>query len=143
MINIEEYPDILSEDLQDIVKFLQRIVEQRDDDVTAFNQLASEAAYDVGFAKKTYEWTADDDIGRYNLYNDGDATGGNITLTLDSSPRDGQTHYFSKIDASGNTVTIDGNGKNINGSATLALSTQYDTMLITYMGNAGEWRRWI
>lgn len=140
---LEEYPKIIPADIDSLVVFIQRIVEIRDDDVAQLNLLLERASYNTGFAKLTSNFTSDESIGRTNLYNDIDATGGAITITLDASPIDGQTHYIAKNDASGNAVTVDGNGKNINGSASLALSSQYDIMLIVYMGTNGEWRRWI
>jgi len=140
---LEEYPKIIPADIESLAGFIQRIVEIRDDDVSQLNLLLGQASYNTGFAKQTNDFDSDESIGRTNLYNDVDATGGVRTITLDADPIDGQTHYIAKRDASGNAVTVDGNGKTINGSASLSLASQYDKMIITYMAKADEWRRWI
>ena len=140
---LEEYPKIIPADPRALAVFLQRIVEIRDDDVSQLNLLLEQTSYNVGFSKQTNNFTSDESIGRVNLYNDIDATSGVITITLEANPIDGQTHYIAKSDSSANAVTVDGNGNNINGSASLALSSQYDKMMIVYMGTADEWRRYI
>ena len=143
MTSIEEYPKIIPADIDSLAKFLQRIVEIRDDDISIINKLLSEVSYNTGFAKTTNEFITDETIGRSNIYNDVDASSGNITISLDPDPIDGQTYYIAKSDATGNTVTVSGNGKTINGGASLVLAARYDTIMIVYMGNADEWRRWI
>ena len=44
------------------------------------------------------------------------------------------TFVFSEEANSGNAVTIDGNGKNINGAATLSMATGYKQRTIRYNG---------
>lgn len=140
---LEEYPKIIPADAASIVRFVERIVEIRDDDVAQINGLIETADYNVGFSKQSNNFTADETIGRVNLYNDVDATAGVVTIDLDPDPIDGQTHYIAKSDAGGNAVTVDGNSNTINGSATISLAAQYDVALVVFMGTAGEWRRWI
>jgi hypothetical protein len=62
----------------------------------------------------------------------GDATGGNITVTMLAAQLiKGVQYMIKKIDSSVNTVTIDGNGsETIDGATTLVLSTQYDSAII-------------
>lgn len=62
----------------------------------------------------------------------GNAIGGAITLTLpESATVEGKCYTIKKTDASGNAVTIDGYGaETIDGSATHALSSQYDGVII-------------
>jgi len=50
-----------------------------------------------------------------------DTSGGGFTFTLPASPVAGEAHTFKKI-ASANTLTIDGDGIDIDGSATLAMT---------------------
>ena len=68
---------------------------------------------------------------------DADATSGAITLNLKATPTTGDVYVVRKSDASGNAVTVQGNGKNINGAASSALSSQYDTLRVSYNGT--EW----
>lgn len=67
---------------------------------------------------------------------DCDAAAGAIECDLPASPDTGETYVFRKSDAT-NNVTIDGNGKNIDGAATKVLSSQYDTARLSYNGT--EW----
>lgn len=62
-----------------------------------------------------------------------DATAGNLTVYLPSTPA-GITRTVIKQDSSANTVTIDGNGANINGSGTYVLNAQYDSITVAPTG---------
>lgn len=63
-----------------------------------------------------------------------DSSGGAFTITLPAVPYPGMTFMFSEDANSGNAVTIDGNGKNINGAATLSMATGYKQRTIRYNG---------
>jgi len=71
------------------------------------------------------------------------ATAGNITITLPdsgfvASPKDemGKLFYIKKVDASVNTVTIDGySAQTIDGAATYVINTQYDSVTIVSDGS--------
>lgn len=69
-----------------------------------------------------------------------DATDGAVTVTLPVfvSGR-GRVYHIAKTDSSGNTVTIGGNGTNINGSSTLVISSQ-DVSEHVYE-SVSEWRQ--
>lgn len=69
---------------------------------------------------------------------EGNATSGNITISLPAAPATGQVYVVTKTDSSANTVTVSGNGKNINGVATFVMSFQYDRRAFVYNGT--EWR---
>lgn len=139
---LEEYPQTIPDE-SDWISFSQRIIDIRNDDIVQLNELLRVSSYNSGFSRQTNLITSDQDIGEANIYNDIDATSGVITVDLNASPTDGDTHYFTKSDISVNAITVDGNGKNINGSTSLSLTSQYDTMMLVYLGNAGEWRRFI
>jgi hypothetical protein len=47
----------------------------------------------------------------------------------------------TKNDSSGNNVVIAGNGKNINGTTSVAIGTQYVTYMFHYITDSNEWRR--
>lgn len=67
-----------------------------------------------------------------------DATGGNITVTLDpcATLGDGFNVSFKKIDASSFTVILDPNaGETIDGAATYTLTDQYDYIAIRTNGS--------
>ena len=68
---------------------------------------------------------------------DGDASGGSFSVKLEAAPATGQIHVLSKATA-GNTLTLDGNGKTVNGAATQALTVQYSSLTVQYNGT--EWR---
>ena len=68
-----------------------------------------------------------------------DATTGNQDLDLPASPTAGHHLNVTKRDATANTVTIDGNGKNINGAATMVLTSQYEAVTIEYNDDVDEW----
>lgn len=69
----------------------------------------------------------------------GDATAGNITITLPTAVGlAGKTLVVKKIDASANTVTLDGNSTEvIDGSLTQVISTQYVSLSI--VSNGANW----
>lgn len=67
-----------------------------------------------------------------------DATGGGVTLTLPSAAEiTGRVYTVKKIDASGNSVTIDPAGsETIDGAATKVLSTQWQSF--TFQSNGAN-----
>jgi hypothetical protein len=60
-----------------------------------------------------------------------------ITVYLPSQPVGSQRRTVIKTDSSGNVVTVDGNGYNINGSTTASLAGQYDSVTVEPTGT--EW----
>lgn len=68
----------------------------------------------------------------------GNATSGNITLTLPAaSTSAGLRYYVKKTDSSANTVTVDGNAsETIDGATTKVLTAQYDKLQIICDGSA-------
>lgn len=68
-----------------------------------------------------------------------DATSGPITLTLPvAASSDGRVYFISKIDGTGNAVTIDGNGALIIGSSTMILPSQNNAVVL--ICNGTSWR---
>lgn len=67
-----------------------------------------------------------------------DATSAAFTVTLPASPKKGQMYDIVKIDSSANAVTINGNGKLINGASTVSLASQYAVYRLVY--NGSSWR---
>lgn len=66
----------------------------------------------------------------------GDTTGGSFTINLPATPTAGDM-YSVKKSVAANTLTFSGNGKNIDGAASVGLTTQYDTRTVIYNGT--EW----
>jgi hypothetical protein len=70
-----------------------------------------------------------------------DATAGNVTVTLPTTANNrvlNKQYVFKRMDATANTVTIDGAGaETIDGAATQTLSTQYQTLTIS--GRTSGW----
>lgn len=68
-----------------------------------------------------------------------DATGGAFTVTLPAAAGvTGRVYVVKKIDSSGNTVTVDGNGaETIDGSTTFPLAAQFD--IVTIQSNGVGW----
>lgn len=64
-----------------------------------------------------------------------DTSGNDITISLPSLPLDGWTESVTKISANNNLI-IDGNGNNINGSAT-PITTSIDNMSFTFVFHEG------
>jgi hypothetical protein len=67
----------------------------------------------------------------------GDTTSAGFSITLPASPATNQIFRIKKIVAA-NTLTIDGNGKNIDGSGTLAITTQWECVTIIYNGTSWD-----
>lgn len=65
-----------------------------------------------------------------------DATSGNRTVTLPSSPVKGKRITIKKIDGSLNTVTIDGNGNNLDGNPNKIISVPFQFYEYVYSGTA-------
>ena len=63
-----------------------------------------------------------------------DATGGAFQITLPAAPYEAMTFLFSEDVGSTNAVTLDGNGKTINGSATLVMNAAYRQRMLRYNG---------
>jgi len=66
----------------------------------------------------------------------GDTTGGSFTVNLPASPTTGDM-YAVKKSVAANTLTFSGNGKNIDGAASIAIATQYTSYTVIYNGT--EW----
>jgi hypothetical protein len=71
-----------------------------------------------------------------------DAAEGNVSVTLPSAASAfangyGRVYNIKKIDATANVVTVDGDGDEIDGEATLAMNLQYQS--VTVQSNGSVW----
>ena len=68
-------------------------------------------------------------------------TSGSTTITLPSSPVDGQVYHIK--DKSGNAltnaITLNGNSKNIDGSSSAVINTDYGSLHIVYSSVEDAW----
>ena len=135
------YPRLGSETIEDVVLVIRRIIDLRDDDIAESDANKQLNGYESGFARQTVSTSAAYSVGVNDLAVDATGGAGGITLTLSATPLDGQTHEFFKADAAAGAITIDGNGKNINGSANFTIGSQYGWARVIYIGGAGEWRK--
>lgn len=62
----------------------------------------------------------------------------NITVTLNATP-DSEERVTVKRNTAAGTVTIDGNGKNIDGAATYDLTVNYDSATVIFSPDSNEW----
>lgn len=68
------------------------------------------------------------------------ATSGNQTISLPANPTSNRRVAVKRMDAIGaNTLTIDGNGHNIDGAATAALAAQYEVLRLVYDTANAAW----
>jgi hypothetical protein len=68
-----------------------------------------------------------------------DATSGAFAVTLLAAPTHGQVMFFKKIDSSANAITINGNGKTIDGAASFTLSAQWNAIGMIYNSATSTW----
>lgn len=67
-------------------------------------------------------------------------SGGAITITLPLTPTDGTFFYIKdKGNAGTNNITINGNGKNIDGAATTVININDDYTEVLYCSTSDEW----
>jgi len=132
-----QYPIFRGNNQQEV---LDRIAQLRDDDLSDFDETRRRQVFENALRPNIRELTADEEIGINDFTIDVDATSGAVTIDLPADPPQGIVYAIGKADVSGNSVTIDANGKTINGSATEVLSAQYDYRMIQYVPGADEWR---
>ncbi len=66
-----------------------------------------------------------------------DATADNLVMTLPAAASSAYKRYtVKKVDSGAHTVTLNGNGANIDGAATQVLSSQYDRVTVVCDGTA-------
>ena len=63
-----------------------------------------------------------------------DASGGAFTIYLPATPYKNLQFHFSENAGSATALTVDGNGKNINGAATLTMNGAYRQRVLRYNG---------
>src|SRR3990172_3466197 len=130
------FPFLRQNTLEEIIGWISRVVQLRQRDIIEIDTLQQLNSYTSGFRRETITTTANYSIGIDDLYIDVNAAGGDRTVTLSNAPIDGQTHIIARTNVGGNKVTINGNGKNINGVATVVLNGQYQVRHIVYMGGS-------
>lgn len=130
--------DLNEEELLDVLQHILQLREE--EDIPDFALLENRVNRGNIFSNMAVAVTASATIGQNTFHVDVDATGGARTVTFESEPFNGQMHSVAKTDASGNAVTVSGNTKNINGSATDSLVAQYDQAIYIFVSASDEWR---
>lgn len=87
----------------------------------------------TGFVFDTTTITADYTAAGFSVIL-ADTTTGNITVTL-PSPATELAYFIKKLDSTGNDVIIDGAGATIDGSLSITLENQYDTLGVVCDGS--------
>lgn len=139
-MTLETYPYLTNDSAAEVIRVLRRIIDLRQDDKSILDELLRTTGYTKGFKRVTVSTASAYSVAPEDFYVDVDVTVAGRTMTLNASPEDGETHIITKKDNSANNVTISGNGKNVNGGATITFNTQYQGRLVFYVGAAGEWR---
>jgi len=67
-----------------------------------------------------------------------DSSGGTFTVSLPLAPVKGEKIDITKIDNSINPITIDGNGNNILGDASIQITVQDESVTLVFNGT--EWK---
>lgn len=65
-----------------------------------------------------------------------DSSAGNRTVTLPASPVSGEIHNIKKI-ATTNTVTVNGNGNTVDGSATFSITSLNQNVTVQFLSSTG------
>ena len=69
-----------------------------------------------------------------------DASAGDVTLTLPAIPNEGLFFYIKDTGNAGtNSITIEGNGKNIDAGTSFVINTNYDYTEIFYCSLNDKW----
>lgn len=68
-----------------------------------------------------------------------DATLGIFTLTMPATPADGEVWMFYEVAGLATAITIDGNGRNINGAGTFTFNVAYRARAFIYDSTADAW----
>jgi hypothetical protein len=115
---------------------LNRINEIWDDFLTEFRVVRDATLRD---ANRTVSVSDDYYPSQNDVTIDCNTSGGDVTVFLAPNPIDGQTHTVTKGTA-GNQIIVNGNGHNINGSATHSMSGHYKSHIYRYLGGTTQWR---
>lgn len=65
-----------------------------------------------------------------------DPSGGAVVITLPDSVYAGYRFRATNVTSSANAITLNGNGKNINGNPTASFSRAYGSLVVEYTGSA-------
>ena len=121
-----------------LINTYNKVINQSNSTYINGRAVSGESSIALVTSNKTVGTSGDDDATTYLC----DATSGNITINLPSASdyNNAPPITFKKIDASANTVTIDGDGsETIDGATTKVLSAQYNS--ITIISDGENW--WI
>jgi hypothetical protein len=137
-MTLRDYPSFQSEST--MAQDLRRVSQIRHDDANIIQALQDSSTYRQAFYPNVREVSASTAVGKFDYHIEGDTTAGNITITLPNDQNIGCREIVISKKVAGNQITIDGNGKTINGSATHVLNAVHKVHAFHYLPAAGEWR---
>ena len=123
------------------LEVLQTIRDVRLEDLNDDREERQRASFNQALRPRARTISSSEDAGRFDFMFSVDASSGAVAVTLPESPRANQIYVMVKKDSSGNAASFGGNGKNINGSGSMSVTTQYDRIMIQYVADSDEWIR--
>lgn len=137
-MTLKSYPSFLSD--KTLMEDLRRVSQLRSDDADIVRSLQDSISYKQAHYPNVREVSASTSVGKFDYHIEGDTTAGSITVTLPNDEKIGCRVIVVSKKVSANQITVDGNGKNINGSATHNITAHYACHGFHYLPTAGEWR---
>jgi len=137
-MTFKPYPSFTASEVS--VDDMRRISQLRYDDANIITALQDESTYKQGFYPNVREVSASTTVGKFDYHIEGDTTAGSITITLPNDEKIGCREIVISKKVSAHQITVDGNGNNINGSATHNITAHYSCHGFHYLPTAGEWR---
>lgn len=137
-MTLKPYPSFTASEVS--VDDMRRISQLRSNDADIVRSLQDSVSYKQAHYPNVREVAADTTVGKFDYHIDGDTTAGSITITLPNDETIACRVIVISKKVSAHQITVDGNGKNINGSATHSLTAHYACLGFHYLPAAGEWR---
>lgn len=137
-MTLKSYPSFLSD--KTLMEDLRRVSQLRSDDADIVRSLQDSISYKQAHYPNVREVSASTSVGKFDYHIEADTTSGNITVTLPNDEKIACRVIVISKKVAANQITVDGNGKNINGSATHAITALHKCHGFQYMPSAGEWR---
>jgi len=127
LISLVQSPD-------QVIQALQRKVDELECQLLEFRPSSISAAFEPSVVTVTSAYAVSSAVAQQPITIRADATSAAFSVTLPAAPTLLQAATIKKVDASGNTVTINGNGKLIDGAPTVVMGVQYAFRQVQYNG---------
>lgn len=137
-MTLRDYPSFQSEST--LMQDLRRISQMRHEDDSVIVRLENSVSYKQAHYPNVREVSESTSVGKFDYHIEGDTSAGSITVTLPNDEKIACRVIVISKKVAANQITVDGNGKNINGSATHAITALHKCHGFHYLPSAGEWR---